>query len=184
MDDTDVTVLLKAVNSGSGEAYDALLGLLYNELRSMAGAMMRRENGDHTLQPTALVHEAYLRLARPGSRWENRSHFFGAAARAMRRILVEYARQKASQKRGGDARRITFMDLDVQAEDPQLQLIALDEALAAPAEVDGRLVRIVELRYFAGCSLQEAAAILGVAPATVKRDWAYARAWLYEFMRR
>jgi RNA polymerase sigma factor (TIGR02999 family) len=184
MTGNDVTILLKAVNSGSGEAYEALLGVIYNELRSLAGAIMRREHGYHTLQPTALVHEAFLRLARNESTWENRAHFFGAAAQAMRRVLVEYARQKTSQKRGGDARRITFMDIDVQVEDPQLELFALDEALTALAQVDARLVRVVELRYFAGCSLEETASLLGVAPATVKRDWTYARAWLYDHMSR
>jgi RNA polymerase sigma-70 factor (ECF subfamily) len=184
MSDTQVTILLKAVNSGNGEAYDALLGILYNELRNLAGAIMRKEHGYRTLQPTALVHEAFLRLAQGESRWENRAHFFGAAARAMRRVLVEYARQKASQKRGGDAQRVTFMDIDVQTEDPQVELLALDQAVAALAEVDPRLVKVVELRYFAGCSLEETASLLGVAQATVKRDWAYARAWLYEYMNR
>lgn len=183
MSETDVTALLRAVNSGSGEAYDLLLRVIYDELRSIAGGLMRRERGYRTLQPTALVHEAYLRLAGSGSQWENRSHFFGAAARAMRRILVEHARQRLSQKRGGELVRVTFKDLDVQADDPQLDLIALDEALTALAGVDERLVRVVELRYFAGCSLEETAGLLETATATVKRDWAYARAWLYDFLR-
>jgi len=143
---------------------------------------MRRERGYRTLQPTALVHEAYLRLAGSGSRWENRAHFFGAAASAMRRILVEQARHRLSQKRGGELQRVTFKDLDVQVEDPQLDLIAMDEALTALAAVDERLVRVVELRYFAGCSLEETAALLETATATVKRDWTYARAWLYDYL--
>lgn len=183
MPETDVTELLRAVNSGSGEAYDALLRLIYDELRSIAGGLMRRERGYRTLQPTALVHEAYMRLAGSDSRWENRAHFFGAAARAMRRILVEHARQRRSQRRGGDLERVTFEDLDVQAEDPQLDLVALDEALTRLGGIDERLVRVVELRYFAGCTLEETAALLDTATATVKRDWAYARAWLYDYLR-
>jgi RNA polymerase sigma factor (TIGR02999 family) len=180
MPEANVTQLLLAVNSGGDEAYSNLLRVVYGELRSLAGALMRRERGYRTLQPTALVHEAYLRLALPESQWESRAHFFGAAAKAMRRILVEHARRRLSHKRGGGLTRVTLRDLDVRAEDPQLDLIALDEALDALGEIDGRLVRVVELRYFAGCSLEETAGLLRLAPATVKRDWAYARAWLLE----
>jgi RNA polymerase sigma factor (TIGR02999 family) len=183
MAEDNVTQFLRAVNSGSNEAYGDLLQLVYAELRSLAGALMRRERGYRTLQPTALVHEAYLRLALPEPRWESRAHFFGAAAQAMRRILVEHARRRLSHKRGGGLKRITFQDLDVRAEDLQFDLIALNEALTALGEVDQRLVRVVELRYFAGCSLEETAELLDLAPATVKRDWAYARAWLLERLR-
>jgi len=176
----NVTQLLQAVNAGADEAYGDLLQAVYGELRSLAGALMRREQGYRTLQPTALVHEAYLRLVLPEARWQSRAHFFGAAAQSMRRILVEHARLRLSRKRGGGLKRVTFKDVDVQVEDPQLDLIALDEALTALGKLDGRLVRVVELRYFAGCSLEETAELLGLAPATVKRDWAYARAWLLE----
>jgi len=184
MSDTDVTILLHEVNRGSREARDALMNAVYHELRSIAGRLMRKERRDHTLQPTALVNEAYLRLVRGEPKWENRAHFFGAAARAMRRILVEYARQKLSQKQGGGAQHVTFADIDVQAEDPQLNLLSLDEALTALNDVDSRLLKVVELRYFAGCNLDEIAEILGVSQPTIKRDWTYARAWLYDYMNR
>lgn len=182
MGETRVTVLLQAVNSGSDEAYTALIQMLYGDLRQMADSLMRRERVGHTLQPTALVNEAYLRLVQSDSKWENRAHFFGAAARAMRRILVEHARRRGAQKRGAGAERITFSDLHVQAEDPEIDLLALDEALRALAGVDERLLKVVELRYFAGCSISETARLLKVSDVTVKRDWTYARAWLYDYM--
>ena len=184
MSDADVTILLHEVNRGSREAQEALMNAVYRELRSIAGSLMRKERRDHTLQPTALVNEAYLRLVRGETRWENRAHFFGSAARAMRRILVEYARQKLSQKQGGGAQRVTFADIDVQADDPQLNLLSPDEALTALSGVDPRLLKVVELRYFAGCNLEEIAGILGVSQPTIKRDWTYARAWLYDYMNR
>jgi RNA polymerase sigma factor (TIGR02999 family) len=180
----DVTSLLQEANRGRPDAQDALISAVYQELRRIAGSLMRMERPGHTLQPTALVNEAYLRLVAGESKWENRAHFFGAAARAMRRILVEHARQKQAARRGGGAERVTFADIRVQSEDPQLDLLNLDEALGALQEVDPRLVKVVELRYFAGCGLEETAELLGVSAATIKRDWNYARAWLYERMSR
>lgn len=182
MDKTDLTTLLQAVNLGDQDAYEDLMNRLYNELRRVAGSVMRSERRGHTLQPTALVNEAYLRLAGSSSEWENRAHFFAAAARAMRRILVEHARKKSAQKRGGEARQVTFADLDVASIDPQVDLLILDQALQALKDFDERLVKVVELRYFAGCSVEEAAKLLDVSPATVKRDWSFARAWLYDYM--
>ncbi len=184
MPENEVTQLLRAVNSGQERAQDALIAALYSELRRLAGYLMWKERGDHTLQPTALVNEAYMRLVQSDPKWENRAHFHAAAARAMRRILVEHARQKSALKRGGEVQRTTFADVQVQMSDPQLDVLALDQALTALGAEEPRLVQVVELRYFAGCSQEEAAELLGVSEATVKRDWAYARAWLYEFMSR
>jgi RNA polymerase sigma factor (TIGR02999 family) len=178
----DLTSLLLAASRGSPDAQDALISAVYQELRQIAGSLMRMERLGHTLQPTALVNEAYLRLFRGEPKWENRAHFFGAAARAMRRILIESARQKLALRRGGGAEKVTFGDLQVQAEDPQLNLLALDEALSGLQDVDPRLVKVVELRYFAGCSVEETAEILRASSATIKRDWNYARAWLYDRM--
>lgn len=184
MSSTDVTELLQAVNSGKPDAYDSLMARVYDELRRLAGSLMRRERGDHTLQPTALVNEAYLRLVQSDPKWESRAHFIGAAATAMRRILVEHARQRSAKKRGSNPQRVTFGDVVAQAEDPQIDVLALDEALSALKAVDPRLVRVVELRYFAGCDLRQTAEILDISTATVKRDWVYARAWLYDYMGR
>ncbi len=184
MSENEVTQLLRALGSGQSGAQDALIAALYSELRRLAGFLMWKERPNHTLQPTALVNEAYMRLVQTESKWENRAHFHAAAARAMRRILVEHARQKGARKRGGEAHQTTFADVQVQVSDPQLDILALDEALNALAAEEPRLVQVVELRYFAGCSQDEAAELLGVSEATVKRDWAYARAWLYEYMSR
>ncbi len=178
----DVTALLKAVNQGDPQAHEALITALYRELQRLASSLMKRERPGHTLQPTALVNEVYLRLVQGSPQWSNRAHFFGAAARAMRRILVEYARRRSAQKRGAGAKRITFGDLEVEAEDSTIDLLALDEALEALRREDQRLVDVVELRYFAGFSIEQTAELLEVSPATVKRDWLYARAWLYDFM--
>lgn len=147
----------------------------------MAGSLMRSQAAGHTLQPTALVNEAYLRLVQGDTQWEGRAHFFGAAARAMRQVLIAHARHHAAQKRDGGL-RVTFHDIDVAAPEPTLDLLALDEALTALADVDERYTRVMELRYFAGCSLPEIADLTGRSLATVKRDWAYARAWLYDHM--
>jgi RNA polymerase sigma factor (TIGR02999 family) len=182
MEADEVSRLLGEVNAGVPGAFDALVTLVYGELRRMAGGLMRGQRPDHTLQPTALVNEAYLRLAGGRAHWEGRAHFFGAAARAMRQVLVAYARQRLARKRGGARVRVTFTDLSVHAPDPQVDLLALDEALDALAQVGERFVRVIELRYFGGCSLQEIGALTGRSLATVKRDWSYARAWLYERM--
>lgn len=182
MSDGDVTSLLKAVCAGNHQAMDDLIGVIYPELKRIAAALMRKESAGHTLQPTALVNEAYLRLVSGDPSWENRAHFFGAAARSMRRILVDHARAKGAQKRGGDAKRATFQDLKIPSEDNQIEILALDQALNALEEVDPRLLKVVELRYFTGLSIEQTATLLGISEATVKRDWTFARAWLYDYM--
>ncbi len=179
---SDVTQLLQAARSGDSQAYQELIPLLYEELKALARQQLARERPDHTLQPTELVSEAYLRLVGPQAKFENRAHFFGASAIAMRRILVDYARERAAKKRGGDVQRVTFVDLDVASEEPDLDLLELDEALNLLEAEDQRLARLVQLRYFAGLSIKETAELMGTSPATVKRDWTYARAWLLEKM--
>lgn len=175
--------LLQQVNVGDRAAFESLVALVYGELRRMAGGMMRGRVHGATLQPTALVHEAYLRLAQGEARFDGRAHFFGAAARAMRQVIVGWARAKAAEKRGGPGvQRVTFHELDVSCSEPKLDLLALDEALAALADAEPHLARVVELRYFAGCSLPEITELTGRSLASVKRDWSYARAWLYERM--
>jgi RNA polymerase sigma-70 factor (ECF subfamily) len=174
--------LLEEVNAGDVDAFESLVSLVYNELRRMAASLMRGQIDGHTLQPTALVNEAYLRLAQGEIRWDSKAHFFGAAAHAMRQVLIGEARRRSAQKRAGRAVRITFNDMAVQTEEPHLDLLALDEAMNALANVDERFTRVMELRYFGGFSLEETAQVLGRSLATVKRDWAYARAWLYDRM--
>ncbi|MEL7448365.1 MAG: ECF-type sigma factor [Pseudomonadota bacterium] len=182
MSDSHVTRLLEAVNAGSAEAQAELMEHIYDELRSLARSKMSAERQGHTLQPTVLVNEVYLRLAGSGVPWQNRAHFFGAAAEAMRRILIEHARKRAAQKRGGDAVRVTFSEISVAAEDTNVDLLALDAALAELDDAHPRLGKLVRLRYFAGASIQQTAQLLEISPATAKRDWVYARAWLYERM--
>jgi RNA polymerase sigma factor (TIGR02999 family) len=179
----DLSRLLQQVNAGDERAYESLVTLAYGELRRMAGSLMRGRVRGNTLQPTALVHEAYLRLMQGESRWDSKAHFFGAAARAMRQVLVAQARRKFARKRAGDAVRVTFHELEVQSAEPQLDLLALDEAMSALERVDARFARVMELRYFAGCTLEEIAELTGRSLATVKRDWSYARAWLYDHMK-
>lgn len=178
---SDVTTLLDRWHRGDQSAYQDLLALLYDELRQLAQGLLRGEREGHTLQPTALVHEAYMRLIGLNQiSLEDRRHFFGAAAGTMRRILVDHARQRRAHKRGGpDARRLDLDSLDQLAADSSLDYDALDEALQALAEVAPEQARVVDLRYFAGLSIEETAEVLGVSPATVKRHWAFARAWLY-----
>jgi RNA polymerase sigma factor (TIGR02999 family) len=175
----DVTRLLVDWRNGDEEALDRLIPLVYDELRRMAGRYMRGERGDHTLQTSALVNEAYLRLAdHKNIEWQNRAHFFGVAAQAMRRVLVDYARTRNVQKRGGGAARVAFDDAVDVAEERAAELVALDDALRALAAFDERKARVVELRYFGGLTAEEAAEVLGVSLATVERDWTAARAWL------
>ena len=174
--------LLESSRCREAGAFESLVAAAYGELRRMAGSMMHYRNGA-TLQPTALVNEAYLRLAGGDTRWENKAHFFGAAARAMRQVLAGYARERAAGKRGGEAVRVTFDDLCVQTPEPSADVLALDEALAALSRVNERFTQVVELRYFAGSSLEEIAEVTGRSLATVKRDWLYARAWLYDYMK-
>jgi RNA polymerase sigma-70 factor (ECF subfamily) len=178
---SDVTTLLNRWNDGDSDALKELLAVLYPELRRLADDLLRRERQDHTLQPTALVHEAYIRLTGLREmRLENRRHFYGAAATAMRRILVDYARQRRAQKRGGpELGRVPFDDALNAAVDLRLDFERLDEALEELTTFAPDKARIVELRYFAGLSIQETAAVLEIAPATVKRHWTFARAWLH-----
>jgi RNA polymerase sigma factor (TIGR02999 family) len=182
MESDDCTRLLEEVNAGDVRAFESLVSDVYAELRQMARSLMRGQIDGHTLQPTALVNEAYLRLAQGETRWDSKAHFFGAAAQAMRQVLIDEARRRSAQKRAGNAVRVTFSELSVQAEEPQLDLLALDEAMTALAHLDDRFTRVLELRYFGGLSLEETAQVTGYSLATVKRDWAFARAWLYERM--
>jgi RNA polymerase sigma factor (TIGR02999 family) len=177
----DITGLLHAIAGGDRGAEDQLIPLVYGELRRIAAGQMRYEGRAHTLQATALVHEAYLRLAKPGAGgWQNRAHFFAVAARVMRRLLVDAARARNADKRGGGA--IAVPDgldfIAVEAGDPE-EMIAIDRALTRLAEMDARQARIVELRFFAGMTVEEIAELLGISSRTVKREWRMARAWLF-----
>jgi RNA polymerase sigma factor (TIGR02999 family) len=184
----DVTTLLDRWNTGDLQAMQELLTLLYGELRQMADRALRHERDDHTLQPTALVHELYLRFSGlRDMRVESRRHFYGAAAEAMRRILVDHARMRRAQKRGGaSAFKLSLDDVPegLLADGPALDVVRLDDALHALAKVAPDKVRVVELRYFAGLSVEETGVVLGLSPATVKRHWAFARAWLFREMSR
>lgn len=182
MESSEVTRLLELVSSGDQRAQEQLIEQVYGELRRLAGSLMRNERSGHTLQPTALVNEAWFSIAGSLPNFENRAHFFGAAAQAMRRILVDHARKKKTQKRGSGAQHVTFQDIGVASFDPGFDILDLDRAIGALGQVDPRLVQVVELRCFTGCALDEIAAITGVSLATVKRDWAYARAWLYDYL--
>ncbi|KKL83640.1 hypothetical protein LCGC14_1972710 [marine sediment metagenome] len=179
---TNVTRILRAIESGDREATDELLVVVYNELRGAAAQLLAGESPGQTLQATALVHEAYLRLVGSAEQhWEGRRHFFAAAAEAMRRILVDNARGKRRLKRGGGRKRV-HIDLDkvdLAADETSDDLIALDEALAKLSEKDKAKADLVKLRYFAGLTGEQAAELLGISPATAKRYWSYARAWLY-----
>jgi RNA polymerase sigma factor (TIGR02999 family) len=176
----EVTRLLVQLTDGDGAAMDELLPLVYAELRRLAASYLRRERSDHTLQPTALVHEAYLRMVdQTQVRWQNRAHFFGVAAQMMRRILVDHARSQHAEKRGGDAQKLSLDEnIDVSGE-RAADLVALDEALSRLAEIDPQKSRVVELRFFGGLSVEETAEVLGVSAPTVKRHWRLAKAWLF-----
>jgi RNA polymerase sigma factor (TIGR02999 family) len=165
-------------DSGSIDA-DALAPLVYDELRRLAAAYMRRERPGQTLQATALVHEAYMRLAGAGTPWHDKRHFIGIAARSMRQILVERARARGALKRWAGLNRVTISDSLAIAAEPDMMLPALDEALERLEQIDAEQARIVELRFFAGLSIEETADAIGLSPATVKRRWALARAWLH-----
>jgi RNA polymerase sigma factor (TIGR02999 family) len=178
---TEVTRILDAIQQGDPSAAEQLLPLVYDELRKLAAQKLAQEKPGQTLEATALVHEAYLRLvdAEKTQHWNSRGHFFAAAAEAMRRILVEKARSKAREKRGGDWRRVDFEQLDVASSISPVQLVALDEALVRLNTLDHLAGELVKLRYFAGLALDDAAAALHISTATAYRHWAYARAWLY-----
>lgn len=181
----EVTRILQRLNDGHASAAADLLPLVYDELRRLAQARLAREPGGgagQTLQPTALVHEAYMRLVDEGghARFSNRAHFFGAAAEAMRRILVERARHRAAHKHGGGRQRVPLMDVPDWIEPDPEEMLALDEALQRLTDIDRRLSDVVMLRYFAGLSIEQTAEAMDSSPATVKRDWNYARAWLFD----
>src|SRR5688572_25128380 len=176
----DVTRLIDAASAGDSQAAANLLPLVYDELRKLAAQRLAAERPDHTLQPTALVHEAYLRLV-GGERsqdWNGRGHFFGAAAEAMRRILVESARHRRSHKAGGGRERVDLGVVEPMVAGPDLDLIALNDALDKLERKDRRKADLVKLRFFAGLTVEEAARALGIAPSTADEDWAYARSWL------
>jgi RNA polymerase sigma factor (TIGR02999 family) len=177
---SDVTRILERIERGDGLAAEQLLPVVYNELRTLAAAQMAQERPGQTLQATALVHEAYLRLVdvKQAQHWNSRGHFFAAAAEAMRRILIESARSKAREKRGGDWQRVDFEELDVATSISPDQLVALDDALARLTALDHLAGELVKLRYFAGLALDQAADTLHISTATAYRHWAYARAWL------
>ena len=181
----DVTRLLVRLTDGDRAVLDDLLPLIYGELRRLAGGYLRRERQGHTLEPTALVHEAYLRMVdQTQVRWQNRAHFFGVAAQMMRRILVDHARAHQAEKRGGEAQILSLDEnIDVSAE-RSAELVALDEALERLAELDPEKSRVVELRFFGGLSVEETAEVLGVSAPTVKRHWRMAKAWLYGQMQK
>jgi RNA polymerase sigma factor (TIGR02999 family) len=174
-----VTHLLRAWSDGDQQALERLLPLVDAELRRLARAYMYRERRDHTLQPTALINEAFIRLASAqNTRWQDRAHFFGICARLMRRVLVDYARARGFQKRGAQAEKVPLHEVSIPAPEPPVDILALDLALDALAMKDERKSRVVELRFFAGLSTEETAEVLGVSPDTEKRDWRMAKLWL------
>ncbi len=180
-----ITDLLTAWRKGDESALNSIVPLVYEELRLLARRQLRGERIGHTLQPTALVHEAFARLVDQSQvEWQCRSHFLAVAAKTMRRVLVDYSRRRFAARRGGQGIRITLDDSVAVAERQNVDVIALDDALNGLSRLDTRQGRIVELRYFAGLSIAETAEALGVSPATVKREWAVARAWLYRAMTR
>ncbi len=177
----DLTLVLQAVGRGERQASEELLPLVYEELRKLAAARMARESAGHTLQPTALVHEAWMRLVQDGSRtWENRAHFFGAAAEAMRRILIEKARRRARLKHGGGQERIELGNLDVAAAMPDEKILLMDEALEKLKVEDPEAAKVVVLKFFGGLTNDEIVPILGSSDRTVRRQWNFAKAWLYD----
>jgi len=185
IDLSDVTRLLHAIDAGDPKAADQLFPLVYSELRKLAAARMANEQGGQTLQPTALVHEAWLRLVgEEQPTWENRAHFFGAAAEAMRRILVERARRRLRLRHGGGQERVDIDEVEIAAPTDDEDLLAMHDALDRFAALDPEKADFVKLRYFVGLSLEETASALGVSLTTAKRWWQYARAWLKVEMRR
>jgi RNA polymerase sigma-70 factor, ECF subfamily len=178
--DGEVTQLLAKWSRGDEGALEQLLPIVYAELRRIAKNYLRREAEGHTLQPTALVNEAYLRITKTmGLEWQNREQFFGISANLMRQILVDHARGRGAAKRGGDAAKLPLDEAGLITHDPDDDLVLLDEALIKLAEFDPGAARIVELRYFGGMTIEETAGLLGTSPMTVKREWATARAWLH-----
>jgi RNA polymerase sigma factor (TIGR02999 family) len=179
---SDVTRLLAAIHDGDESSRDELLPLVYAELRELARAKMAREQPGHTLQPTALIHEAWLRLG-DDARFENRAHFFGAAAEAMRRILIDRARRKLAARHGGGQERVDVDEIEIAAPaEKDDELLAVHDALDQLAIEDPEKAELVKLRFFAGLTLEEAGAVMGISERTAKRHWAYAKAWLYDLI--
>lgn len=171
-------------DSGNREALDKLMPIVYDELRRQAARYMKHERQGHTLQTTALVHEAYVRLIdQAGVRWQNRAHFYGIAAEMMRRILVDHARKRNAAKRGGDAVKVTLNDAQQPSGEQNLDLIAVDEALTKLAALNKQQARVVELRFFGGLNVEETAEVLDISDRTVKRDWSVAKAWIRRELR-
>jgi len=175
----EVTVLLKAMSAGDENAPEKLLPIIYDDLRRLAGAYLQNERAEHTLQATALVHEAYIRLVDwQNVTWQNRAHFFAVAAQVMRRILVDHARRKRAEKRDGFGQKLSLDEAVSFAKEREVDLVALDDALTVLEKTDARQARIVELRFFGGLTIEETAEALRISPATVKNEWAFAKAWL------
>jgi RNA polymerase sigma factor (TIGR02999 family) len=178
-----VTELLKCWRQGDSTALEKLLPLVYDELRRIAAQQLRRERPNHTLQPTALVHEVYLKLVgQHRIEWQNRAQFYGVAAQLIRRILVDHVRNRRTAKRGGGAVTLALQDAVFEPARQDIDLVKLDDALLSLATKDEQQSRVVELRFFSGLSIEETAEVLGISPSTVKRDWAAAKAWLYRDM--
>jgi len=181
----DVTVLLTEMTKGNTDAASKLIPLVYQELRELAANYMRHERSDHTLQPTALVHEAFLKLVQQRSvDWQSRAHFFGVAAQVMRRILVDHARGHLRRKRGGGQRSVPIDEALVFTPEQSENLVKLDQSLERLTQIDPRQGKIVELRFFGGLTVEQTADLLGISPKTVKRDWSMAKAWLHGDLKR
>ena len=181
-DGGDVTLLLRAMKNGDESAAEQLLPLVYKELHRLAKAYMRRERSDHTLQPTALINEAYLRLARENVDWQSRQHFIGFAANVMRHLLVDHARAHNAERRAGELDRVELEEGFMMSKERSKEVIALHDALGTLEQVDPRQAKVVELRYFGGFSVEEIGEILEISPRSVKRHWALARIWLFKHM--
>jgi RNA polymerase sigma-70 factor (ECF subfamily) len=183
-DRDDVTMLLAELTKGNEEAGGKLIPVVYAELRRLAASYMRGERSDHTLQPTALVHEAYLKLVEQHSTdWQSRAHFFGVAAQVMRRILVDHARAHLREKRGGGQLEVPIEEASIFAPEHSAEMIKLDQALEQLAKLDPRQAKIVEVRFFGGLTVEQTADLLNISPKTVKRDWSMAKAWLHGKMK-
>ena len=182
-EDGEVTILLKALNRGDNSAAERLLPLVYNELHRLARLYMRRERQDHTLQPTALINEAYLRLARDNVDWQSRQHFIGVAANVMRRLLVDHARAHNTAMRAGGLQRVEWEDGFMLSSERSKEVLALHDALARLEVADPRQAKVVELRYFGGFSMEEIGELMALSPRTIKRHWALARIWLLRDMK-
>jgi RNA polymerase sigma factor (TIGR02999 family) len=178
-----VTQLLINWRNGDKAAFDQLMPIVYEELRRMARRFMGRERRDHTLQTSALINEAYLRLVdQESANWQNRAHFFAVAAQVMRNILIDHARSHHYEKRGGGTKKVSLDDAIILTDERAAELVALDDALTSLAAVDPRKSRIIELRFFGGLNIEETAEVIGLSPTTVQREWRAARAWLYRFI--